>query len=142
MQPSEQLLERLEPWVQRETSVLLRPGHGVPSVKEISLAGRRVQDEANIAAQIAAEQEKVASQTRKPITIDMGKADARSTELSNNRVMRLGDERLRLRMRLAEMSVQKFWKELTIPEDGKRTPYWHLMRVAWKSFPLLHGMVY
>ena len=140
MQASKQLLERLEPWVQTATRVLSRPGHGVPSVRQIMQAGRRVQDEANLAEQIAAEQEKVAAQTREPITVEMVREDARSAELSNDRVMRLGEERLKFRVRLTEMSVQKFWKELVIPE-GER-PYRHVMRVGWKSFPLLHRMVF
>ncbi len=68
------------------------------------------------------------------IRVDVGKA-----ELSNDRVMKLGKERLQIRIRLMAMLVQKFWnEEMTYPKGV--APHKYLVWLACKSFPLLHHM--
>ncbi len=47
----------------------------------------------------------------------MVQANAATTELSNDRVMKLDEERLARRLRMSEMAVQKFWKKLPILEN-------------------------
>ena len=60
--------------------------------------------------------------------------------LSNDKVMRLGAERLKERLRIDEISTKKFWKELEAPEGV--LPYKFIMRSAWRSYPKLHLMVH
>ena len=70
-------------------------------------------------------------------------AEAAKTELSNDRVMRLGDERLALRAKLIQMSRAEFWKkEIAIPDGLGRKAYRYVMKVAWKSFPYWHQVVH
>ena len=46
----------------------------------------------------------------------MIKLEANRGVLSNDKVIRLGEERLQLRIKIAKMSTKKFWeKELVIP---------------------------
>jgi len=55
--------------------------------------------------------------------------------------MRLGEERLQLRIKIAQMSTKKFWeKELVVPSNER--PHRFMMRTAWQSFPRMHQMVY
>ena len=45
---SEELLEKLDAWLPKADSLLARPGHGIPTVSDIKLAGRRDQDKNNL----------------------------------------------------------------------------------------------
>ena len=70
-------------------------------------------------------------------------AEAAKTELSNDRVMRLGDERLALRAKLIQMSRAEFWKKkIAIPDGLGRKAYRYVMKVAWKSFPYWHQVIH
>jgi hypothetical protein len=89
---------------------------------------------------MAAENAKVASLVREKITVDMVIEMAQSTPLSNDRVLQLGDDGLELRIRMAEMSSQKYWKEMAVP--AMMPPYRYIMRTAWKAFPPFHQIVY
>ncbi len=89
-------------------------------VEQIKQVGRRLDDKKNIASQVASEQEKVATLRWEPVTLEMVKADTKSTELSNDRVMHLGEEILHMHIWLTENSVQEFWKKLPIPEEDKK----------------------
>ena len=70
----------------------------------------------------------------------MVKRNAVSTALSNDKQMRLGSERLKLRMKMTEMSTQQFWKDLAIPDD--KVAYKFIIQTAWKTFPKLNVMSY
>ncbi len=54
--------------------------------------------------------------SQEQLTVDIVQLDAASTDLSNNQVMRLGKEHLAWRIRVTEMTTQKFWKEHVIPK--------------------------
>ena len=75
------------------------------------------------------------------LTYDLIKLDAKREVLSNDKVMRLGKERLQARVKIAEIATKKLWeKELVIPAGSR--PYNVIMRAAWKSFPKMHQVVY
>jgi hypothetical protein len=52
----------------------------------------------------------------------------------------LGDDQLQLRIKIAEMSNQKFWKNMAIPCGTH--PHYYIMKTAWKAFPHFHQLVY
>ncbi len=87
---------------------MAEPGHGIPSVAEIHKNSRRQQDKANLKTQMTAESAKVASLTQEKITVNMVTMLACTTSLSNDRVLRLSDDRLQLCIKIAEMSNQMF----------------------------------
>lgn len=121
--------------------LLATPGHGIPSIRLINALGRRHQDKKNLAAQMEAENKMAAGNSREQLTVDMVRLDAGNTALSNDRVMRLGEERLAQRIRITEMSTQKFWKELFIPE-GIDKPGQYIMWTACKHFTHLSRAVW
>ncbi len=79
-----------------------------------------------MAAQMEAEKKKAAGNSRDQLTVDMARLDAVSIDLSNDRLMRLGEERLARRIRITEMSTQKFWKVLHTQEDRKAWSLYHV----------------
>jgi hypothetical protein len=137
---SYQLLDRVQEFVRKSRNLLSEPGHGIPSVAEINKNGRRQQDKANLRTQMAAESAKVASLTWEKITVDMVTKLACTTSLSNDRVLRLGDDQLQLRIKIAEMPNQKFWKDMAIPRGTH--PHRYIMKTAWNAFPHFHQLVY
>ena len=93
---------------------------------QINKAGWKAQDKANLDAQVEAEREKIAAMRREIITPAMVIEEAKAVELSNDRIMRLGEERLELHVKLAQISRAVFWKdEIAIPE--RVLPYQHVM---------------
>ena len=137
---SEQLSNKVIEWEAMAISLLSRPNHGIPSVREVNYKGRRVQDKNNLKEQIATEKKKIANLTRDKLTFDTIKEKATQTTLSNDAIMKLGNSRLQLRLKIVEMSVQQFWKDLKVP-DGIEV-YAHISRIAWKSFPFLSRIVH
>ena len=111
-----QLLERGKEFAESAKSLLAVPGHGIPTVTEIYIAGRCVQDKENVKAHVAAENKKVANLTREKLTSKKVKELTGAMQPSNDAVMRLGDERLITKIQLAELSLLKYWKGLSIPE--------------------------
>jgi hypothetical protein len=91
---SHQLLDQVQEWFWKSRDLLSAPGYGIPAVAEINKNGRRRQDKANLRTQMAAENAKVASLTREKITINMAVEVVKTTPLSNNHVLRLGDDQL------------------------------------------------
>jgi hypothetical protein len=87
-----QLLDWVQEFIWKSKDLLSEPGHGIPSVAEINMNGRMQQDKANLRTQMAAESAKVASLTWEKITVDMVTKLACTTNLSNDRVLRLGDD--------------------------------------------------
>ena len=129
-------MEGCESFVKEAKRLLLaEPDHGIPCVTEIKVAGRRVHDNENLKLQLTAEGRKSVNLTRAKLTVEQVKDLARSTELSNDRVMRLGEERLKVCMKLTETSVLKYWKELTIPEG--QVQYKCILRTANKAFLMI-----
>ena len=124
-----QLVDAAEEFQVKAREILDQPGHGIPSISLISDLGRRHQDKQNLAAQLDAEKKKAEGNTREELTIDAIQLSATTTALSNDRVMRLGSERLAVRKAIDEMSTQKFWKELSIPAGET------LISTASKCFP-------
>ena len=51
-------------------------------------------------------------------------------------VMRLGKEKLRVLMKLTEMSVLKYWKELKIPEG--QVQYKYVLQTTNKDSPIIN----
>ncbi len=88
-------------WKSRD--LLSAPGHGIPAVAEINKNGRRWQDKANLRTQMAAENAMVASLAREKIIVNMVIEVAQTTPLSNNCVLRLGDDLLEQQIKVAEM---------------------------------------
>jgi len=97
-------------------------------VKDAKMAERKVQDRENLKEQLAAEGRKLANLTRAKLTVEQVKDLARSTELSIDRVTSLGEERVKVRMKLTEMSVLKCWKKLKILE--RQVQYKCILRTA------------
>ena len=137
---SNQLLIRAAEFDQKTRLLLAESNHGIPSLTEIKLNGRRVQDKANLASQIAAEKASAANLTCEKLTTEIIQAKASATTLSNDRLMRLGEERLSRRIKISEMSTQKFWLDLKIP-DGNLW-YRYVMGKAWVCYPLLTKIIY
>jgi hypothetical protein len=115
-----QLVDAVEDFGRKVRELLAKPGHGIPSVTLINKLDRRNQDKKNLAAQMEAKKKKALGNSQEQLTVEMVRLDATSTDLSNNQVMRLGKERLAWRIRITEMSTQKFWKELVIPKRIKK----------------------
>ena len=136
-----QLVDAVEQFDRNMRDLLATPGHGIPSIRLINALGRRHQDKKNLAAQMEAENKMAAGNSREQLTVDMVRLDAGNTALSNDRVMRLGEERLAQRIRIKEMSTQKFWKELFIPE-GIDKPGQYIMWTACKHFTHLSRAVW
>ncbi len=136
-----QLLDAMKVFDQNMRDLLATPGHGIPSVRLINTLDRRYQDKKNLAAQMEAENKMAAGNSREQLTVDMVRLDAANTALSNDRDMRLGKERLAWRIRISEMSTQKFWKELFIPK-GIDKPGQYIMRTACKCFTHLSKAVW
>jgi hypothetical protein len=124
---SVQLIEGIEKWESSARSLLAMPNNGVPTISEIRNMGRRVQDKKNLEVQVQQEKEKSNNLTREVQTVEMMREAARTTELSNERIRRLCEERLELRAKLTEMSFQKYWKEMKAPEGEVQFKY------AWSA---------
>ena len=137
---SSQLLDRLGSWLGKAMALLERPDHGIPTVTAIIKSGRRVQDKKLLEKQVEAEKAKTANLTRDELTVDMINEAASMTELSNDKLMKMGEDRLQLRLKIVEIYVQKFWKEIATPAGVPA--HRHIMNIAWKSFPYLHMMVF
>jgi hypothetical protein len=88
-----------------------------------------------------AENKKAAGNSQEQLTVDMVRFDAVRTDLSNNRVMRLGKERLAWCIKITEVSTQKFWKELSIPKRIQK-PGQYIMWTACKCFPHLSQVIW
>ena len=73
---SRQLVEWSALWARKARTVLSRPGHGIPTVTEIKLAGRRAQDKEKVEAQVQLKAERASNLTRVEITPAMVRADA------------------------------------------------------------------
>ena len=56
-----QLVDRSKKFGVSARAFLARPGHGIPAATNISIAGRRVQDSANLKANVDADENKKAS---------------------------------------------------------------------------------
>ena len=94
---SEQLLEGASKWKGGSESILSQPNNGgIPTIKQIQLSGRRVQDKKNIQAQLDAVADKVSKMTREKITLESVKEEAAKTVPTNDSLLRLGDERLEM----------------------------------------------
>ena len=120
------------------TSIRTRPRY--TNLTDIRKDGRRVQDKNNLRRQLEVERERTSKLRRTQLTADAVKEKASNTELSNDRIMRLGEERLQVRIKMKEMSVLQWWKDIKEPEG---VPYYrHTMRLAWKSFPYWHRIMY
>ena len=97
-----------------------------------------MQESANLKAHVDAENKKAAKLTQVNLTAESVEARAISGPLSNDAVMKLGDKRLTLIIKLAEHSVLKYWKDMPIP---KRTlAYRHILRMAKRSFPCFEAL--
>ena len=126
-------MERGKDFAESAKALLAVPEHGIPTVTEIYIAGRFVQDKENVKAHIAAENKKAANLTCEKLTPKKVKELAGAIQLSNDAVMRLGEERLSTRTKLAERFVFKYWKGLSIPEG--EVAYKYILERALKSFP-------
>ncbi len=82
----------------------------------------------------------MASLTWEKITVDMVTKLACTTSLLNDRVLQLDNDQLQLHIKIAEMSNQKFWKDMAIPHGTH--PHCYIMETAWKAFPRFHQLVY
>ena len=134
---SEQLLEGASKWKGGSESILSQPNNGgIPTISQIKLSGRRVQDKKNIQAQLDAVAEKVSKMTREKITLESVKEEAAKSVPTNDSLLRLGDERLEIRTRIDEMSRVQYWKNL-----GKHLPINKLLYTALYAFPRLRRMV-
>ena len=132
-----QLVDVAEAFGQNVTELLAEWGNGIPSIKFILQLGRRHQDKQNSATQLDAKKKKAEGNTPEELTINMIQLDAARTDLLNDKVMRLGKERLAVRLKITEMLTQKFWKELPVfvPSAAR-----NLMLTACQCFPQLSNI--
>ena len=138
---SHQLVREVAVFERQAKELLNTANNGIPSANELNILGRRNQDKDRLELQIRAEREKSANNRREVLTLEVVREEAGKTELSNDKVMRLGEEKLDCRMKIAEMSTKKFWeKDLVIPEGRSQAQF--IMNTAWKSFPMMHAIVY
>ena len=124
-----QLVDAAEEFQVKAREILDQPGHGIPSISLISDLGWRHQDKKSLAAQLEAKKKKAEGNTWEELTTNAIKLSATTTALSNDRVMRLGSERLAVQKAIDKMSIQKFWKELPITAGET------LISTASKCFP-------
>ncbi len=132
---STQLTDYLPQWLKQAKELLQQRNHGIPTVTQIEDMGRRKQDKEKISNQVDAHNEKAASLRRQKLTIADIKQEADKTVPSNDKILRMGVDRLQRRERINEVSVQKFWKELKV--DGKAPAAKDLWMSAIKTFPHL-----
>ena len=59
--------------------------------------------------------------TRSRMTVEMMQESAKLGSLSNDKVMKLGEDRLEKQVKLTEIYVQKFWKEIKFPRGQHRS---------------------
>merc|ERR1711966_603028 len=138
---SKQLLREADNFVSEAKDLLLQDNNGIRSSADINLVGRRSQDKKRLRDQLRIEKAKADGLKRGVLTVDMIKVEAKREVLSNDKVMRLGEERLQLRITTAKMSTKKFGeKELVIPNNERAHKF--IMRTAWKSFPRLHQFIH
>ncbi|KAL7498156.1 hypothetical protein ACHAWT_009680, partial [Skeletonema menzelii] len=132
---SAQLTEYLPKWLKEANELLQQPNHGIPSLTETRNKGRRDQDKKNIATQLEAHDEKVGTLTREKLTVDAMKEEADRTTPSNDKLLRMGEERLQCREHICNITTKKYWVELEI---GGRRPHFHVLWfTAVKTFPHL-----
>jgi hypothetical protein len=103
---------------------------------QIDILGRKVQDKKNIQTEMDSLAKMAANLTREKITVAMVKEKADKTIPSNDRIMRLGDERLELRQRLCNISRKKYWTHEFLL-DGERQNFKAIWLSAVRSFPRL-----
>lgn len=133
---SKQLTNYLPKWEARVRELLDQPNHGIPSVTEIERRGRRVQDKKNIAAQMADHDAKSASLTREILTINNVKKEANNSAPSNDKLLKMGEARLKSRERIIQITRKKFW-ETELEVDGERPTFHVVWKLSIKSFPYL-----
>ena len=133
----EQVCDYVGPWVEPAKRLLSKPPEvtGIPTIGEINRD------------KVEAEKAKTANLRREIVTVEDIESAARESELSNDRVLRLGDERLQARMKTVELTVLKFWKnDLKIPEPNPRdraiNAVQYTLDMAWRTFPHMHQMAY
>eukprot|EP00581_Thalassiosira_minuscula_P006125 CAMPEP_0183740210 /NCGR_PEP_ID=MMETSP0737-20130205/59007_1 /TAXON_ID=385413 /ORGANISM="Thalassiosira miniscula, Strain CCMP1093" /LENGTH=162 /DNA_ID=CAMNT_0025975211 /DNA_START=1146 /DNA_END=1630 /DNA_ORIENTATION=+ len=137
---SAQLIEGVKEWESIARALLSEPNHGIPTIWEVNKSGRRKQDKENFEAQLEAESVRTANLRRAVITVQMIETEAKGAELSNDQVLRLGEERLALWVKLTEMSIKKYWEKLNVVEG--QSPGKVVMWQAWKSFSRMHEIVH
>ena len=108
---SKQLLREADKLVSEAKDILLQDNNGIPSSADINLVGRRSQDKKRLRDQLRIEKAKTDGLKRGVLTVDMIKVEAKREVFSNDKVMRLGEERLQLRITTAKMSTKKFWEK-------------------------------
>jgi len=138
---SKQLLIRAEKFDQDARLLLANPGHGIPSLSDILYNGRRIQDATNLKEQVNSEKAGAANLSRDVLTFEMIRTEACGTQLSNDRVMKLGEERLQLRLKIAEISTKRVWINVLKIPSGK-VWYKYVMQKAFICYPFIPMMVF
>ena len=91
--------------------------------------------------QIGSEKAGAANLSREVITFEMIWTEACATPLSNDRVMKLGEERLQLRLKIAENSTKKFWTTVLKIPAGK-VWYKYVTKKAFICYPFIPMIVF
>eukprot|EP00956_Cyclotella_meneghiniana_P026852 scaffold59070_cov82-Cyclotella_meneghiniana.AAC.2 len=110
----EQLDEKLTSWMAEAKALLSEPGNGVPSITTIRDEGRRVQDKNNLSKQMEAEKKKVSRMRRTKLTANDLLNTAKSLELTNDNMLKMGKERLEARARMTELATVSFGSQYLI----------------------------
>ena len=79
----------------------LQDNNGISFLRTVHDVGRRSQDKKRLQDQLRIEKAKAAGLKRGVLTLDMIKIEAKRDVLSNNKIMRLGEARLQLRIKIA-----------------------------------------
>lgn len=130
-----QLDEKLTSWLVEAKALLAEPDNGIPSITDIMVKGRRVQDKNNLKKQMDAEKKKASRLRRTKLTANDLRNEAQSLELTNDNMLKMGKERLEARARMTQLATVKFWK--SIPD---KTPQ-QLLDLARKSMPFFDSIV-
>ena len=107
----------------------LQDNNGISFLRTVHDVGRRSQDKKRLQDQLRTEKAKAAGLKRGVLTLYMIKVEAKREVLSSEKNMRLGEERLQLRIKIAQMPPIYFWeKELVVPNNERRHIF--IMRTA------------
>jgi len=104
---SKQLLREANRFVSEAKDLLLQDNNGIPSLTTIHHVGRRSQDKKRLKDQLRIEKAKADGLKRGVLAVVMIKLETNRGVLSNDKVMRLGEERLQLRIKISSKNVNQ-----------------------------------
>ena len=128
----EQLQSRIHLWTAEAEALLAEPNNGIPTITEIQLRRRRVQKNRKLSIQMEEERKRASRVSQE--TENLRNAGS-LIELSNDQLMKMGNDRLERRSKLVDVSTVGFWKATKAPSVKE----WIYLCI--KSMPCLGELV-